>query len=116
MIALMQIPAVIAMTYDQAALAAGDSRSFFVLAATKAVFVIAGLIIGLQLFGLPGALIGQGLALVAAYPVVVWLASRQGAWDPLHDLGFAAFGVALCFVALWLHSDALAALRLLTAG
>jgi len=112
LIALMQIPAIIAITYDQAALAAGDSRSFFVLAATKAILVVAGLIVGLQMFGLPGALIGQGLALVLAYPVVVWLASRQGAWDPLHDLGFAVLGVALGLLALWLHRDALAALSL----
>ena len=116
LIALMQIPAIIAITYDQAALAAGDSRSFFVLAATKAVLVVAGIIIGLQVFGLPGALIGQGVALVAAYPVVVWLATKQGAWDPLHDLGFAGFGVGLGLLALWLQGDALAALSLFTGG
>lgn len=112
LIALIQIPAIIAMTYDQAALAAGDSRSFFVLAATKAVFVIAGLVVGLQVFGLPGALIGQGVALVASYPVVVWLARKQGAWDPLHDVGFALFGIGLGGLALWMHGDALAALSL----
>ena len=116
LIALMQIPAIIAITYDQAALAAGDSRSFFVLAATRAVFVIAGLIIGLGMFGLPGALIGQGIALVAAYPVVVWLASKQGAWDPVHDLGFAVLGIGLGLLAFWLHSDALAALSQFSAA
>ncbi len=113
LIALMQIPAIIALTYDQAALAAGDSRSFFVLAATKAVCVVTGLIVGLQIYGLPGALIGQGLAWLAAYPVVVWLASKQGAWDPLHDAGFAVIGVGFGLLAIWLHSDALLALSLI---
>lgn len=116
LIVLMQIPAIIALTYDQAALAAGDSRSFFVLAVTRAVLVIAGLVIGLELYGLPGALVGQGAALIAAYPVVVWLAARQGAWDPLHDAGFAVVGIFLGLLAFWLQSDAIIALIQFSGG
>ena len=111
-IACMQIPQVIVLTYDQAALAAGDSRRFFVLAATRAALMIAGLLVGLELAGLLGGLIGQGAAYLAAYPVVVWLARRQGAWDPLHDALFGALGTALAALALWLHWDQVLALAL----
>lgn len=102
-IAVMQLPQVIVLTYDQAALAAGDSKRFFALAASRAVLMIAGLLIGIQYFGLIGALIGQGLAMLVAYPVVVWLARKQSAWDPLHDAVFAVVGLGLGAVALWLN-------------
>ncbi|MEH6750265.1 MAG: oligosaccharide flippase family protein [Paracoccaceae bacterium] len=110
LISCMQIPLVIGLTYDQAALAAGDSRGFFVVSATKALFVVLGLVIGVQTGGLIGALIGQGLGIIAAYPALVWLSSRLGVWDPLHDLGFAVLGLMLACGALWWNWDAIAAL------
>lgn len=103
LVVIVQIPQVIVLTYDQAALASGDSRRFFVLAAARAILMISGLVIGIQILSLPGALIGQGIAMLAAYPVVVWLARKQGAWDPLHDAVFAVSGVLFAVLALWLN-------------
>ncbi len=100
-ISIMQIPLVITMTYDQAALAAGDSKRYFVLVATKALLQLAGLIIGIQTAGLLGALAGQGIAMILAYPVVIWLAKRQGAWDPLHDASFAGIGLVFGGLVIW---------------
>lgn len=107
LIAAMQIPQIIVLTYEQAALAAGDSRRFFVLSAARAVLTLAFLIGGLELGGLFGALIGQGLAGVAAYPFVVWMARHVGAWDPKHDLVYASIGIAVVAFALWLNAGAL---------
>lgn len=101
LISVVQIPAIVGVTYDQAALAAGDSKRFFVLAVTRAVFVIVGMVAGITLYGLPGALAGQGLAMLAAHPVVGWLASRSRAWDPLHDVIYYAVGGGLGALALW---------------
>jgi O-antigen/teichoic acid export membrane protein len=103
LLALMQIPHIIVLSYDQAALAAGDSRRFFLLTLAKAGLMIAGLTIGLETAGLIGALIGQGAAMLAVYPVAVWLARRMGAWDPLHDAVFALTGLALGALSLWLN-------------
>ncbi|MFY0682136.1 MAG: oligosaccharide flippase family protein [Thalassovita sp.] len=97
-LSLVQIPQIIVMTYDQAALAAGNSRGFFVLAAVRAVCIFAGLIIGLETMGLLGALLGLGAAYIAAYPVVIWLSRQQGAWDPLHDA--VAIGVSFLLAAI----------------
>ncbi|MFU8862306.1 MAG: oligosaccharide flippase family protein [Rhodobacterales bacterium] len=110
MLACIQIPVVIGLTYDQAALAAGDSRRYFFVTFTKAVLMIAGLLIGAQLGGLVGALIGQAIATLAAYPALVWLSVRLGVWDPLHDLGFAVVGVILATSAIWWNWAAIVAL------
>ncbi|WP_372611189.1 oligosaccharide flippase family protein [Aquicoccus sp.] len=109
-IACMQVPQIIALTYDQAALAAGDSKRFFVLAGSKATAMVAALVIGLEWAGLFGALIGQGVAMVAVYPVVIWLSRSTGAWDRLHDVGFALLGLVLIALAFWLNAEAIAEL------
>ena len=112
-IAVAQLPQVIVLTYDQAALAAGNSKRFFVLAASRAALMIAGLLIGIQYFDLFGALVSQGIAMIVAYPVVVWLARKQGAWDPLHDLVFAGVGIGLGAVAVWFNYGAIVELSAL---
>lgn len=109
-LAVAQIPMLIVMTYDQAALAAGDSKRFFVLALARAVLMFAGIWIGWEAGDLLGALIGQGAAFVLAYPVVVWLARHMGAWDPLHDAVFAGIGVGIAVAALWLNGAAILSL------
>jgi O-antigen/teichoic acid export membrane protein len=116
LISVVQIPAIVGVTYDQAALAAGDSKRFFVLAATRAVFVVVGMVAGITLYGLPGALAGQGLAMLAAHPVVGWLASRSRAWDPLHDAIYFVLGGVLGALALWWNWPLLAALAQIQPG
>lgn len=113
LVAVMQIPMVVVLTYDQAALASGDSRRFFVLAGARAALMLTGLLLGVEYFGVLGALIGQGLAMVVAYPVVVWLARKQHSWDPLHDAVFAGIGGLLGGAALWLNWPAIIALTAL---
>ncbi len=97
------IPAVIGMTYDQAALAAGDSRSFFVFSALRAVAQVILLLIGVTQMGLLGAMAAMGLSGVLVHPVLIWLARKHHVWDPLHDLGFGLLGGGLAGAALWLH-------------
>jgi len=110
LISIALIPAVIGMTYDQAALAAGDSRSFFAFSAIRAVVQVALLLVGVTLFGLVGAIAAMGLAGILVHPVLVWLALRHGVWDPVHDLGFALLGGGLAGLALWIHWGVIAGL------
>ncbi|SFL28343.1 oligosaccharide flippase family protein [Shimia haliotis] len=107
LLAVMQIPQIITLTYDQAALAAGDSRGFFVLAATRATLMMTGLIFGAAQAGLTGALLGQGLAMVLAYPVVIWLARRHGAWDKRHDVIFGCVGALVAMTAFGVHQTSI---------
>lgn len=105
MIACAQIPAVIAATYDPAALSRGDSRRFFRVTALRALVQTSFFLIGFTLAGLPGALAGQAIAAMLVYPAQIWLARHHGVWDRLHDLGFAIMGAAIIMAALSLHLD-----------
>ncbi len=112
-LAVAQIPQVIGMSYDQAALAAGDSRRFFVVSASRAVFQITFLIVGVSMFGIVGAIIGIGLAHVMTHPIMIWLARTHDAWDARHDLIYASVAGGVGMLALWMHRDAIAALSAL---
>jgi len=109
-IACAQMPMVIGLTYDQAALAAGDSRNFFLLIATKAAVQTVAFIVGIEMAGLLGALAAQGVAMLLAYPMLIWLARRHGAWDALHDAVFGLFAVVAAGLALWMNGPAILAL------
>jgi hypothetical protein len=101
--AMVQMPAVIGMTYDQSALAAGDSRSYFLLMALKATVQTLAFLIGMETGGLWGALAAQGVALIALHPAIAWLAHRNRAWDGMHDLIFFALGGGLAGLILWVN-------------
>lgn len=108
--ACIQIPLIIGLSYDQAALAAGDSKGFFVLSAVRAVVQMGFLLIGAQTNGLLGALIGLGLAAILLHPLVIWIAKRHQVWDAKHDLIFATFGLGFGALALWLNASSFSAL------
>ncbi|MGE8942940.1 oligosaccharide flippase family protein [Leptospira interrogans] len=110
LVACMQIPQVIGLTYDQAALANGDSRNFFFLFVARATIQITCFIIGVEFAGLIGGLTGQGLAVMLIHPLIINLARRHKVWDWLHDAFFSAVGLALGGLALWINRDAISAL------
>jgi O-antigen/teichoic acid export membrane protein len=110
LLAAMQVPQIVGLTYSQAALASGDSRRFFVAVASQAALMLAGLALGFELAGLLGALLAQGAGVLLAYPVLIWLARHQGAWDPVHDAIFFALGSVLAAGAIWMNWKAVAAL------
>ncbi len=103
LIAVMQIPQIIVLTYDQAALAVGDSKRFFVLAGSRAVLTLATLYIGLEIAGLLGGILARGVSIALVYPVVVWLSRSTGAWDKSHDAFYAVIGALIGAFAIWVH-------------
>jgi O-antigen/teichoic acid export membrane protein len=110
MICCAQMLSLILLTYDQAALARGDSRLFFGVVAIRAIVQTVCFIAGAALAGLPGALLGQAVALVLVYPAVVRLARRTGVWDKQHDAVFTALAILPIMAALTLHWDRIAPL------
>lgn len=95
-IACVQLPSLVVASYDQSALAAGDSKGFFTITAIKAVGQTLGIWLGAELGGLTGALIGQGLsALLIAAPASMMLARRHKVQDPLHDAVFLTASLVL---------------------
>lgn len=110
-LACVQMPQLLVATYDQAALAAGDSRGFFVVSALRASAQTALFLAGAELAGLTGALAGQALAGALAAPASMWLARRHGVHDPRHDVIFALLAGTVAAVALWQASYSLAGLQ-----
>ena len=82
MISCAQMFSLVILTYEQAALARGDSRRFFSGSSPFRATVQTGCFVtGAALAGLPGALLGQAIAFVLAYPAVAALARHTGVWD-----------------------------------
>jgi O-antigen/teichoic acid export membrane protein len=100
-VSLALIPQIIVLTYDQVALAQGDSRGFFTLTAIRAVFLIVMMVLAVPAYGALGAALAIALAPVLSYPLIVRLAKRHGAWDARHDIVTGAAALALAAIALW---------------
>ncbi|MBU3029973.1 oligosaccharide flippase family protein [Paracoccus marinaquae] len=100
LIACAQVPVLLGMTYPQAALAAGDSRSPSMLNMLRAGVQITAFLIGAELGGLTGAIIGQMVAGWILHLFIIRLAIRHRVWDPLHDMLFAGLGALITFAGL----------------
>ncbi len=111
-VACMNVPYLIGMTYDYAALSRGDSRGVFQLLLAKVIAQTSLFILGMEFYGLAGAFIGLWLSQILVHPLVIRLARKHGAWDPWHDLIYAAVGIMLTSAALWFHWADLAVLGL----
>lgn len=108
-IACIQLLVVIPLSYETAALAGGDSRAFFAMQSSRAAIYLTLVLIGAWWGGLTGLLCGQALAYVFCYPVSVWMARRQRAWDPRHDIIAGIAAVLAAALALTLHGEDIAA-------
>ena len=97
-LAMAQMPQVIGMTYDQSALAEGNSRGYFLVMALRAGVQTAAFAMGVHQGGLLGALVGLGLAGLISHLLIVLLARRHRAWDLTHDFVFFLCGSALAAV------------------
>jgi O-antigen/teichoic acid export membrane protein len=110
LVAVAQTPALLFLTSDQAAIAMGDSRRFFWLTLARGILVTVGLLVGFHVGDLKGAVVGQGLGNLAAYPVLTWLLRPHGAWDPDLDAKFLAAAVVMGALALWFNQASLNAI------
>jgi len=110
--ALGFLPQAIGVTYDRAALAAGDSRGAFVYSGIRALLQVGLLVLGFQLAGLLGGLASYGIAMLLSHPVLIRLARRHHAWDGPHDVAFLGAGLGVTVLALWLHWEAVIGLGL----
>jgi len=101
----MHIPHIAQIPYQNAVLAISSARNYFTLMAIKAVIVVACIWIGLENFGLLGAILGQGVAMILVYPVIIFYARKVKAHDPLFDVTMMSIAGTALGLAWWLYSD-----------
>ncbi len=116
LLACALLPRAIGMSYDQAALAAGDSRRVFLFNATRASLQMLLLVAGLHLFGLIGGIASLGVAMLATHPILIALSRRHRAWDGPHDAVALVIAGVLAAGAIALHWQAIAGLAAVAVG
>ena len=105
LIAAAMMPEAIGISYDRAALAAGDSKRFFVISAARGTFGVLALLIGVHFWGAVGAIAGIGAAGLLLHPFLIWLAVKHRVWDPVHDLLFFSIAATTAILAVWWNLD-----------
>lgn len=116
LIAAVQVPALVIMTCDHAALAAGDSRRYFSYTAIRALTVTVGIVAGWGVADLPGAVIGQALGHLASWPALGWLLHPHRAWDWRLDAVTGMIGALLGALAIAVNAGPVSALFLSAGG
>lgn len=109
MVAVALLPQILTLSYDQVALASGDSRGYFWLSGTRATLLVILMLVAVPRAGVAGAALAFGLTHLLCWPLVARLAHRHGAWDPAHDMVMGASALALALGAIWLHGPLFAA-------
>lgn len=102
-ICAVQMIVVVFLTYDQAALAQGDSKGFFVVSAAKATLQTLGFLIGAYYMGLAGAMLGQAIGMMLYVPIIARLAWRHRVWDARHDGVYLVVALGLGMFAIWMN-------------
>lgn len=93
------VPMVCLNTIGPALVGAGDARAMFFVVATTAIFQTTFLVVGVQFFGIPGALIAPGLSIMASYPLRLRYSLKYRVFDPVQDIGLTTIGFFIPFLA-----------------
>ena len=107
-LALMRIPGALTMGNSQLLLAEGNSRDFSTLVMMQGVVNFLFLLGGFWLMGLFGVLLVGGLNTLAIYPLQQIYLARHHGTDLPRDAMFAAIGLAVAALAIWINHEALA--------
>lgn len=109
MVAIALLPQILTLSYDQAALASGDSRGYFQLHAIRAVLLVALMLWTVPRAGVAGAALAMGLMHLLSWPLTARLAHRHGAWDRAHDALMGTLATLLALGAFALHGPMITA-------
>ena len=107
LMAIGALPGLISGSYNNAVLAAGNSRRFAFLVAMSALLQLGVLLIGVTHFGVIGAALSPCVSALLFYPIQIWTVRPYRAWIPRQDLLFGLAGCAIAALAIWVNHAAI---------
>lgn len=108
LLSLTYLPTIVLNPYGDLLLAAGKPKNFTIQKITLGVFQLVLLILLVKDYGILGAIITPGLAVLMVYPLTAWFAHRARGWDPVLDLFFLIIILLGATGVLRLHDTAIA--------
>lgn len=105
LVALAVMPRLITHSYEKLPLAAGHSGRYALIMMVSAGAQLALTLIGVQTYGLIGAIGAPLLSWGLVYPLIVCVARHYKGWSPLHDLTYGLVALAFTALTLWLWSE-----------
>jgi O-antigen/teichoic acid export membrane protein len=97
------IPTAVITTIRPVLLAVGDSFRHMLNSLVRACFQILGMFIGYQVAGVPGFLVGLGLADLLSYPFTAYLIYPYRIWLPQLDISALGISAIVVGMAWWTH-------------
>ncbi len=107
---LALVPQIVVASYVSVFLAAGDSRSQFILVLVGAILQVILLIAAVHWAGTFGVILVPALVNLLLSPLRIWLLRRHDGWDAKGDAMMSTYGLALTGLACWIYRDEVLAL------
>lgn len=104
------VPQITLNTIGPALIGAGDSRALFIVVGITALVHTMLLVLGVETFGVPGALLAPGLAALLAYPLHLVYSRKYLVFDPVQDFGLTLLGLILPLFGCAMHFEEIRAL------
>lgn len=99
------VPLIVVESYFQVFLAAGDSRSQFIIVLFGAILQVSLALAGIYFFGLFGVILAPAISSLLLAPIRVHLLRPHQGWDPVADFILYVVGFGLTGLACWIYWD-----------
>ena len=110
LMSLVFVPRIVFVGAGSMLLVKGDSRRNMILTGTIAAAQTVLLLVGAWQFGVIGAILAPGLAILTTSPLRMKYARLYEAWDAPGEFAFLAAGLAIGAATCWLYADRIATL------
>lgn len=100
LLSVSTLPVILTGNYANLLLAAGNSKSFTLFVVVIASVQTLALLIGVQSYGLIGAVVAPVISTALTYPLLIFLIQKYKGWDPVHDAVFVVLAILGTFAVL----------------
>ncbi len=116
LISISILPRLIFGAYSFILIANGNSKDYTILTSGAALVRMAALVLGIQQFGILGAIFAPIVVDLLTYPFQIYFIRRYRGWYGLYDVGLLLLSVLIAAAALWANPEARALLANIQLG